>query len=151
MSRVRPSFVVALVVAAVGAGAALVVPPTLARLDASRHEHAVDQARAVPAPDGVTTATDCHGETVVACWESDRPVDALVADLLVSTQGLSDDGPVEQDCDPAPAGRAEPAHACLLAIRDGSHGVFVFVYARVAQDDDGGMVVTGSTVSVTAT
>jgi hypothetical protein len=150
MRHVRPSFVVALVVVALGAGAALVVPSALARADASRREHAFDEARAVPAPAGTTTATDCHGDGVVACWESDRSVDELVADLLVSTQGLAD-GPVEQACSPAPVGRASSAHGCSVALRQGTHGVFVFVYPRVAQDEDGGVVVTGSTVSVTAT
>jgi hypothetical protein len=151
MRRLRPSFVVALVVAVLGAGAALVVPPALARVDASHREHAFDEARAVPAPEGVTTATDCHGDGIVACWQSDQSVDDLTDTLLGSMQRRTDE-PVERTCIPAPVGHADTARSCFLALRDGDHGVFVFVDPRVDQDEvDGGVVVTGAVVSVTAT
>jgi hypothetical protein len=160
VSRLRPPFVVALVVAALGAGTAIVVPEAVARIDETRREQAFDEARAVPAPAGVTLSTDCpgqaHGAGIVACWQSDGTVDDLTAALLASMERQTDE-PVQQTCVPAPVPPSPmppqgAVRSCVLALRHGDrHGVFVFVDPRVArQGADGRPVVTGSVVTVAA-
>ncbi|GIG22722.1 hypothetical protein Cch01nite_34460 [Cellulomonas chitinilytica] len=155
MSRVRPSFLVALVAVVVAAVVALAASGVVARVDDARRERALAAAHAVPAPEGAVTSHNCHGDGTVACWESDQPVDDVVAALQASWERTSGRA-AEQSCFATPVGRvdAEPlaARTCSLAQRFGDHAAFVFVSPRIApatpDDDAGRPAVTGSLVQV---
>lgn len=154
MARTRPLPLILLGLAAVGAVATAVSPAVQDRLDRPAREQALSVAHALSAPAGASDSTACHGEGMVACWETPTAVQD-VARALAASMGDQTQAAVTSTCEAVPVTTGTTSEAtsdsCFVRVRFKTHGTFAFVDPLVERDaDTGADTVVGSLVSLSA-
>ncbi|PPK90186.1 hypothetical protein CLV92_1276 [Kineococcus xinjiangensis] len=152
MNRLRPGFAVCLVLAAVGAGSAAVLPAITGHLHEKHEGQAFAVAHALEVPAGAVDSTVCRGDGQVACWETSEPV-AVVANMLLHSMearagkvGSS----VRYSSPITTTGSHFSADSHLVRVNFGSHSAMAWVEPIVERDADGVASVIGARVSLNA-
>lgn len=145
---VRPVFVGALGIVAVGAAAAVGLTSVAHAHGQADARSATAAAHRVATPVGATPSHDCHGDGLVVCFTiNESVIDATTA--VNSSVGSAAAKPATVTCSRVAAGAASGQRSCLVAVRWGAHGVFAFVEPHVVSAS-GHPAVRGTLVSVTA-